>query len=342
MRQKEIQAAPAAAQARIADLAAQQAANSGFLQNCPRCGLPRIKPRLLTNALGRHADIHVCDACGNEEALEDKDGTIMPLGDWAAIKPGFALLPKDGTAVVMLPSDLPCGTECWAWQYEWPQGMSLPTARMLPVRGILAHTNQEIGTDKQAPGWFVPYAKGSKKPAWTRSVRAECVNLHTGKTDAQAAFSAAVAAVAARFDGLARLARNDLAELPGPLHATAAVAGKASGDGFYGWAAVVITAGTTSVVSGCGKDGDADDYRAAVHALDFAARHAAMMGVSRMRVWSDDGDITSGLGYIAASGGPLLAKPDGDPDMKRQMRAFLDQAADMAAQQLRHVRPSNG
>jgi len=38
---------------------------------CPRCGLPKMKAKLFSNALSRRADIYVCDSCGMEEALCD-------------------------------------------------------------------------------------------------------------------------------------------------------------------------------------------------------------------------------------------------------------------------------
>ena len=50
---------------------------------CPRCGQLTVKERLVTNALSRHADVYICDACGMDEAIRDMKGNPMPLKDWA-------------------------------------------------------------------------------------------------------------------------------------------------------------------------------------------------------------------------------------------------------------------
>ena len=59
------------------------------LHFCPRCGKMTVKDRLHTNAWSRYADVHICDACGLDEALRDFSGTPLPLEDWAV-----ARLPK--------------------------------------------------------------------------------------------------------------------------------------------------------------------------------------------------------------------------------------------------------
>ena len=50
---------------------------------CPRCGQISVKNRLHTNALSRHADVYICDACGTDEAIRDWQGEPIPLKDWA-------------------------------------------------------------------------------------------------------------------------------------------------------------------------------------------------------------------------------------------------------------------
>lgn len=50
---------------------------------CPRCGQLTVKERLVTNALSRHADVYICDACGMDEAIRDMKGQPLPLKDWA-------------------------------------------------------------------------------------------------------------------------------------------------------------------------------------------------------------------------------------------------------------------
>lgn len=106
--------------------------------------------------------------------------------------------------------DLRPGTECWAWQYDWPKGMSLPASSMKPIRGILTAHNDKIGNESGTVGWFVPYSGKSRRPAFTKSVRAEAVNVCSDRTTAEDMYNAAVRAVASRFLDLARLVQSDI------------------------------------------------------------------------------------------------------------------------------------
>ncbi len=53
---------------------------------CPRCGRLTVKEKLHTNALSRHANVYVCDACGMDEAIRDWKHTTLPLKEWAIAK----------------------------------------------------------------------------------------------------------------------------------------------------------------------------------------------------------------------------------------------------------------
>lgn len=53
---------------------------------CPRCGRMSVKDRLHTNALSRRADVYICDACGNDEAIRDWKRKPIPLAEWAVAK----------------------------------------------------------------------------------------------------------------------------------------------------------------------------------------------------------------------------------------------------------------
>lgn len=106
--------------------------------------------------------------------------------------------------------DLKAGTECWAWQYDWPKALSLPMSSQKPVRGVLAGEPDRIGDTSRGPGWFVPYSGRSRRPAFTRAVRVEAVNLCSERTDAEDGYNRAVRAVAARFLDLAALAQSDI------------------------------------------------------------------------------------------------------------------------------------
>lgn len=73
-----------AAAKRIVDEFAQKQVDRVHL--CPRCGQLTIKERLVTNALSRHADVYICDACGMDEAIRDMKGDPLPLKDWTIAK----------------------------------------------------------------------------------------------------------------------------------------------------------------------------------------------------------------------------------------------------------------
>ena len=44
----------------------------------------------LINALSRYADVHICEACGMDEALRDANRCPLPLTEWAAVKNGLS------------------------------------------------------------------------------------------------------------------------------------------------------------------------------------------------------------------------------------------------------------
>ena len=56
---------------------------------CLRCGQP-LDHRLVINALSRYADVHICEACGMDEALRDANRCPLPLTEWAAVKNGLS------------------------------------------------------------------------------------------------------------------------------------------------------------------------------------------------------------------------------------------------------------
>lgn len=72
--------ATAAAKRAVDEFAKKQADG---VHICPRCGRLTVKERLGTNALSRHADVYICDACGMDEAIRDMKGQPLPLKDWA-------------------------------------------------------------------------------------------------------------------------------------------------------------------------------------------------------------------------------------------------------------------
>ena len=75
---------------------------------CPRCGKMTMDAESVTrNALSRRATVHICDACGMQEALEDMMDSITPLprqktGAW-----------RKEAVSVKRDDELMFYTECW-------------------------------------------------------------------------------------------------------------------------------------------------------------------------------------------------------------------------------------
>lgn len=66
---------------------------------CLRCGQP-LHSRLIVNALSRHADAHICEDCGTDEALRDACDLVLPLQEWYALKSGRRVeVPQDAPAL---------------------------------------------------------------------------------------------------------------------------------------------------------------------------------------------------------------------------------------------------
>lgn len=59
---------------------------------CPRCGRQTMKENTITNALSRHADVYICDRCGNMEAILDYMGKPPLLSTWSFITDVLAAL----------------------------------------------------------------------------------------------------------------------------------------------------------------------------------------------------------------------------------------------------------
>ena len=69
----------------LGDLKARQ--DCGEHMPCPRCRRDTMKENIHTNALSRHADIYICDACGMEEAMLKFMSNPLPLREWVCFRP---------------------------------------------------------------------------------------------------------------------------------------------------------------------------------------------------------------------------------------------------------------
>ena len=58
---------------------------------CPRCGAWAMDEDPIRNALSRHANVQICDKCGNDEAIRDYLGNPLPLAEWSIMDVLFEL-----------------------------------------------------------------------------------------------------------------------------------------------------------------------------------------------------------------------------------------------------------
>ena len=66
-----------------------------MVEACPRCGLKRMNPAKVRNALSRYAHVYICPECGQDEALRDLYDEALPLTRWSIVK-GWKELCKNG------------------------------------------------------------------------------------------------------------------------------------------------------------------------------------------------------------------------------------------------------
>lgn len=70
---------------------------------CLRCGQP-LSPILSHNALSRYADVHICAACGMDEAMGDATQTPKRFINWAAVAEHWLKAPAENVAWVLQPT----------------------------------------------------------------------------------------------------------------------------------------------------------------------------------------------------------------------------------------------
>ena len=111
----------------LGDLKARQAA--GEHMPCPRCGRDTMKENIHTNALSRHADIYICDACGTAEALLKFMSNPLPVTEWAYLRP------------VQRPSAAASAEVSTAGRWPgWEHPMPRPSGFAAPIHIAARHT----------------------------------------------------------------------------------------------------------------------------------------------------------------------------------------------------------
>lgn len=84
---------------------------------------------------------------------------------------------------------LKSGMECWAYGWNWPEGLPAPLYEQKPVQGVLAEHYNQIGDPSHKPGWFVPCSGKSGRPAFMGAVRIKSVRLYTDRISAERAYN---------------------------------------------------------------------------------------------------------------------------------------------------------
>jgi predicted RNA-binding Zn-ribbon protein involved in translation (DUF1610 family) len=58
---------------------------------CPRCGYDTMSTRVQQNALSRHENIYICDACGLNEGARVFANKTLPTREWWIVSQFFSL-----------------------------------------------------------------------------------------------------------------------------------------------------------------------------------------------------------------------------------------------------------
>jgi predicted RNA-binding Zn-ribbon protein involved in translation (DUF1610 family) len=82
-------------------LSLQENPDKAPLLPCPRCGEHRMHREVVLNCLSRRANVYVCTACGEEEAIIDANSHLVrdrDFAEWAMIA-GFRPIKRGGRAL---------------------------------------------------------------------------------------------------------------------------------------------------------------------------------------------------------------------------------------------------
>lgn len=139
----------------LGDLKARQDADEHM--TCPRCGQDTMKENIYTNALSRHADIYICDACGTEEALLKFMHNPLPMHEWECFRPA------------QLPSDFKTLTAEAIW--ECVQDTQVPFLMSLYERWLEEHEYEDFNDYRAAAFESCP----GLTALWAQPFRAEYV-----------------------------------------------------------------------------------------------------------------------------------------------------------------------
>ncbi len=137
----------------LGDLKARQ--EFGEHMPCPSCGRDTMKANIHTNALSRHADIYICDACGTAETLLKLMSNPLPMTDWACFRPE------------PLPSDFKTLTAGAIW--ERVQDTQVPFLMNLYERWQEEHAYEDFSEYRAAASESCP----GLTQLWERPFRAE-------------------------------------------------------------------------------------------------------------------------------------------------------------------------
>lgn len=122
---------------------------------CMRCGAP-MRRQLSENALSRAMDVHICPACGMDEALRDAADDVLPVSEWSIVKHHYFGEHDTPNSAVLVPT---CSFE---EIYSGPK-KKLPLSCLDYPVSLVAYSRSDYDGRKWWTNWFTDETARSEK-----------------------------------------------------------------------------------------------------------------------------------------------------------------------------------
>lgn len=121
---------------------------------CLRCGNP-LNSRLIRNSLSRHADIHICNSCGYDEAGRSISSQPLPFSQWHAAKENI-------DNIIVDPHDVSLKKEC-TFSHIYNQTKKIPLSSTPHPVSEIAYSRSDYDGIRW---WTTWYDCQEQKPEW--------------------------------------------------------------------------------------------------------------------------------------------------------------------------------
>lgn len=121
---------------------------------CLRCGNP-LNSRLIRNSLSRHADIHICNSCGYDEAGRSISSQPLPFSQWHAAKENI-------DNIIVDPRDVSLKKEC-TFSHIYNQTKKIPLSSTPHPVSEIVYSRSDYDGSRWWTTWFDCQ---EQKPEW--------------------------------------------------------------------------------------------------------------------------------------------------------------------------------